>query len=647
GGDNSGHYGFRAVRSLLDAVNEVKRYLFALIVGCLMLNVKYPLQTTSATVTSSKLTSPKASALRTPAIRVPPPQIKTSGLNNNEQSRPSSRSSSLASSGTFTSAPSTTSTAPSISGSSTENQKMLKIKFFSGNKDKGKTQATMGTSGIAATSAGRGTMAEMRNSKLAANQNNDETGKISGLVKPKNNSMKVSRKIPATAPVLLAAPRDTMMKGTGSRASGLPLQSSSSSSSCSNTTLQGVKRAASRAPQSSATQLRQPANLDPTKNKRFSKSSEEDSAYAGFGSSSPISSAESSSMSLNSTSSKNSSCSAVAANHPRARTLSALTFQHSATANHRFISGTVQPPSSPHEAKPTLAVKGISAPKITRLAPPSNKYTSPTVTIPRNSPTSGESSPSKGLLSGPDSGSKSEVTATVITSNASVAGNATSTLIASKTAKSSVPSQSPTVGIVSPMMSHRTIKLPQTSSSIADGSSQSDASTTSGSRDSDNVSVIYNPEIEEANSLSHNSTTKAVVAEKKPPPLPPARTNSHLETAFDSNCGVATSEITTTTSKSNISTFSGSDLEGIRPMEPIVPLVPPPYNVVRNGKTYRQNVSARNGSLRDSSTSDDSIDSISTTIRCGAPHRPSGYLSEGESLFTANVAIPELSMAGK
>lgn len=53
------------------------------------------------------------------------------------------------------------------------------------------------------------------------------------------------------------------------------------------------------------------------------------------------------------------------------------------------------------------------------------------------------------------------------------------------------------------------------------------------------------------------------------------------------------------------------------------------------------------GSLRDSSTSDDSLDSISTTIRCAAPHRPSGYLSEGESLFTANTTLPELSMAGK
>ncbi|VBB33418.1 unnamed protein product, partial [Acanthocheilonema viteae] len=380
---------------------------------------------------------------------------------------------------------------------------------------------------------------------------------------------------------------------------------------------------------------------------RFSKSSEEDSAYAGFGSSSPNSSAESSSMSLNSTSSKNSSCSGTT-NHPKNRALSALTFQHNTTANHRFIGGTIQPPSSPHESKPILAVKGISAPKVTHLTSPSNKCTSPTATIPQNSPTSDESSSSQRLSSGPDSGQQSEVTATVPTSNASVVKNATSTLTTTtttttKTTKSIVPSQSPTIGVVSPMMSHRVIKLPQASNNIADGGNQSDTSTTSGSRDSDNASVIYNP-IDEIN----NSTTKTIVSDKKPPPVPPVRTNSRLETTFDSNCDVTTSEITTI-SKSNISTFPGSDLEGIRPMEPIIPLVPPPYNVIiRNGKTFRQNAhssDARNGSLRDSSTSDDSLDSISTTIRCAAPHRPSGYLSEGESLFTANSTIPELSMA--
>ncbi|VDM14547.1 unnamed protein product [Wuchereria bancrofti] len=79
----------------------------------------------------------------------------------------------------------------------------------------------------------------------------------------------------------------------------------------------------------------------------FSKSSEEDSAYAGFGSSSPLSSAESSSMSLNSASSKNSTSNL---NHSKTRTLSTLTFQqHNTISNHhRFNSGTIQPPSSPH-----------------------------------------------------------------------------------------------------------------------------------------------------------------------------------------------------------------------------------------------------------------------------------------------------------
>uniref|UniRef100_A0A0R3RPV9 PAM2 domain-containing protein n=1 Tax=Elaeophora elaphi TaxID=1147741 RepID=A0A0R3RPV9_9BILA len=249
------------------------------------------------------------------------------------------------------------------------------------------------------------------------------------------------------------------------------------------------------------------------------------------------------------------------------------------------------------ESKPILAVKGIAAPKVAHLTPPSSKYTSPTATIPRNSPASDQSSPSKRLSSGSDSGQQSEVTTTVTATNACVIGNTSSTLSKAKTAKGIVPSQSPTVGVVSPMMSHRVIKLPKASNSIADGGNQSDTSTTSGSRDSDNASVIYNP-TDEANSLSNSSAAKAVVSDKKPPPVPPVRTNSRLETTFDSNCGVTTSE-TTISSKNNISTFTGSDLEGIRPMEPIIPLVPPPYNVVvRNGKTCRQSAHSpgtRNG----------------------------------------------------
>uniref|UniRef100_A0A915PRV6 Uncharacterized protein n=1 Tax=Setaria digitata TaxID=48799 RepID=A0A915PRV6_9BILA len=380
---------------------------------------------------------------------------------------------------------------------------------------------------------------------------------------------------------------------------------------------------------------------------KFSKSSEEDSAYAGFGSSSPLSSAESSSMSLNSTSSKNSSCSGTAVHHPRTRGLSALSFQHS-TGNHRFTGGTIQPPPSPHESKPILAVKGIAAPKVAaHLTPPSSKYTSPASTSPKNSPTTEGASPSKWPSSASDSEEQQpEVSATVATLITAPVGNTLSTLTTTKTSKGVIPSQSPTVGVVSPMMSHRVIKSPQASNNITDGDNQSDTSTTSGSRDSDNASVIYNPN-DETNTLSNNSISKVVALDKKAPPVP-VRTNSRLETTFDSNCGVTTAEVSTP-SKTNMATFSGSDLEGIRPMEPIIPLVPPSYNVVvRNTKICQQNTHSpgtRNGTLRDSSTSDDSLDSISTTIRCAVPHRPSGYLSEGESLFTGNVTLPELSMA--
>ncbi|VDN06849.1 unnamed protein product, partial [Thelazia callipaeda] len=143
----------------------------------------------------------------------------------------------------------------------------------------------------------------------------------------------------------------------GVRASGLPLHTNSSSSStCSNTALQEVKRPSSRTLQSAAHQLKPSTTLYPPKNKRLSKSSEEDSAYAGFGSSSPLSSTKSSSMSLNSTSSRNSSSNDATANHSRTRTPSALTFQPLGS-NHRFTGGTIQPPSSPHVSHFTYTTK--------------------------------------------------------------------------------------------------------------------------------------------------------------------------------------------------------------------------------------------------------------------------------------------------
>uniref|UniRef100_A0A0M3IM61 SCP domain-containing protein n=1 Tax=Ascaris lumbricoides TaxID=6252 RepID=A0A0M3IM61_ASCLU len=49
--------------------------------------------------------------------------------------------------------------------------------------------------------------------------------------------------------------------------------------------------------------------------------------------------------------------------------------------------------------------------------------------------------------------------------------------------------------------------------------------------------------------------------------------------------------------------------------------------------------------LPDSSTSEDSLDSVSTAIRCNSTAHPSGYLSEGESLLASGSNFPELSIA--
>ncbi|VDM96296.1 unnamed protein product, partial [Onchocerca ochengi] len=72
----------------------------------------------------------------------------------------------------------------------------------------GKSYGVTGAGGIRR----EATMVEMKNSKLSINQNNDETGKISGLMKPKSGSTKVSRKIPGTTSVTPGITRDTIKK---------------------------------------------------------------------------------------------------------------------------------------------------------------------------------------------------------------------------------------------------------------------------------------------------------------------------------------------------------------------------------------------------------------------------------------------------
>lgn len=118
------------------------------------------------------------------------------------------------------------------------------------------------------------------------------------------------------------------------------------------------------------------------------------------------------------------------------------------------------------ESKPVLAVKGILAPKVAHQTPAVSKSTSPTTTTARNSQSADESYRSERLSSDVSCGQQPQIAAAVTTSNAPVKGNSTSTLATSKTTVGIVPSQSPTVGVVSPMMSHRVVKVPQTPNHI-------------------------------------------------------------------------------------------------------------------------------------------------------------------------------------
>uniref|UniRef100_A0A1I7YF36 Calponin-homology (CH) domain-containing protein n=1 Tax=Steinernema glaseri TaxID=37863 RepID=A0A1I7YF36_9BILA len=302
--------------------------------------------------------------------------------------------------------------------------------------------------------------------------------------------------------------------------------------------------------------------------KRLSKSSEEDSAYAGFGSNSPVSSAESSSMSINSNSSK------TGTNTSMSSGIGSSTSSRSTSSN--GYEKMISPPSmsSPlQERKPVLAVKGIAAPAKSKLHPPSRLQP----------PTDGFKTPT---LRAPSATAKSVATA-----------------------PSEATAQSPTVGVVSPMF---------TSNKPKDNPAEnSDASTTSGSRDSDAGSVIYNPPISE---LQPKKTTSE---DKKQKPAVPVRTTSRIETTFDSN-----SEVTVTD-------LSQMDAD-MPPVHPMPPIKLPEY-AKRASLNFAPN-DHRFGA--DTSTSEDSLDSVSTTIHC-VTKKPSGYHSEGDSL-----SFPEVAIAG-
>ncbi|VDM50477.1 unnamed protein product [Toxocara canis] len=135
----------------------------------------------------SKPATLRTSALRPPTSRLQPPSTKTSGLNNNNPSRCSSRSSSIASSATYSSIPSLSSVPSSTGQCPVSNvqtlqapgSKMLKIKLFGGSKEKEKDSKSPAVG-----------VPDSKNSKSS-----NVVSKSSGLMKPKASGLKAPGKI--------------------------------------------------------------------------------------------------------------------------------------------------------------------------------------------------------------------------------------------------------------------------------------------------------------------------------------------------------------------------------------------------------------------------------------------------------------------
>ena len=121
------------------------------------------------------------------------------------------------------------------------------------------------------------------------------------------------------------------------------------------------------------------------------------------------------------------------------------------------------------ERKPVLAVKGIAAPSKSKMQPPSRLHP-PSAADGFKTPT----------VRNPNAKSVASIPAEVTTTSA----------------------QSPTVGVVSPMFTAAKTK--------ENPAEHSDASTASGSRDSDAGSVIYNPP------MTDLQPKKQTMEEKKP-----------------------------------------------------------------------------------------------------------------------------------
>ncbi|KAK0394287.1 hypothetical protein QR680_000668 [Steinernema hermaphroditum] len=483
--------------------------------------------------------APSKSRLSTPISSQPPPPPPT-GLRPPEP--PKSSSSSIAT--------------PTRGGDS----KMLKIRFFgSGSKEK----------------------------KVAKNAPAPATPTVTVSTNTNSNLQ------PPQAPPAQTIPSFVPKQLTQQRYDASP---STTRRSASNTSMMKPKTTGLRAPSSAAKPAARPTMLstettplsrmktsgnnnttprsEEPEQKRLSKSSEEDSAYAGFGSNSPVSSAESSSMSINSNSSKTGTNTSSMSSGIGSSTSSRST---SSNGYEKVISPPVM--SSPlQERKPVLAVKGIAAPSKSKLQPPSRLQP----------PSDGFKTPTSRA---PSAGAKPVATAPVDSTAASA--------------------QSPTVGVVSPMFnSVKTKENP---------AEHSDASTTSGSRDSDAGSVIYNPPI------SDLQPTKMVTEEKKQKPAVPIRTTSRIETTFDSNSEITVTELA----------HKDADMPPVQPM--------PPMKLPEYAKRASLNFAPSDHRFgADTSTSEDSLDSVSTTIQCVAK-KPSGYHSEGDSLSFPEVVVPGAS----
>ncbi|WKX96123.1 hypothetical protein Q1695_012518 [Nippostrongylus brasiliensis] len=460
-----------------------------------------------------------AGALRPPSSNLRP-STRGSG-NNNGSTLSSSNSSSIASSSTYTSIPdvsstptkhaSTTTTTSNQRNSAATNQKsssQANLKLPTVTKPRQIAAPTTKSQFVPKTTA-IATKSHAPVKPPAATAQGSDSANQSKMLKLKLFG-KDKEKKDVTTPVSSPAPVKKVSNLAPPKSSGLMKPKST-------TDLKAPSKiAAPKKKETSNVQFRAPTaqrNATPTiraelnEKNRTSKSSEDDSAYAGFGSTSPASSTQSS-MSLQSSSSKGShevECQAA----PIAEEKVTLTELQ-----------VVKRRGSDSQDKPTMAVKGVSS----RLPPTIEKKES------------------------------AEVEA--------------------ETPKSDLPDAkkaallSPTVGVVSPMLSQRRAENnAETTNQLKPAPAPVDCEPSSSSRPT----------------------------EKKAPPVP-NRSGSRIETTFDSAPPA---------------------------MAPI--RQPPAYEqLLEQGRIQR----SRLGQFVDSSTSEDSLDSVSTTIRL----QPSGYTSEGNTL---------------